>query len=121
MQNMQLTFWFQISYLVCILNDVFYLQINKYTIITDTEESDWPNGVPTDEDCNRCTNIHRVLHTLLTIVPMCKELLLQSVVNQFPYFKKSSHIHEYYIHNLLWILDYYPQCRPEIFSLIFSK
>lgn len=52
---------------------------------------------------------------------MSRELLKNSLVTLFPYFKRSTHVHEVYIHNMLWILDYQPELRLEFFCLLFSK
>ncbi|XP_072386800.1 RNA polymerase I-specific transcription initiation factor RRN3 [Diabrotica undecimpunctata] len=84
-------------------------------------EPDWPDGIPTAEDCGKYLNLHTLFNVLLAIVPMCKELFYSSVCNQFPYYNRPTHTHELYIHNLLWILEYQPTLRPEILRLIFSK
>ncbi|CAG9821895.1 unnamed protein product [Phaedon cochleariae] len=89
--------------------------------IPDPNEPEWPEGVPTDTDCIKCVNIHSLINLLLAVVPMCTELLISSVTSQFPYYNKSTHIHEYYIHNVLWILEYQPKIRPDILRLLFSK
>lgn len=81
----------------------------------------WNDGVPTEKDCTKFTNIHFVINTLLEIIPMTQALLINSLDNHFPYLKKSPHVHEVYVHNLLCILDYKPKLRPEIFRLLFSK
>ncbi|KAK9679926.1 RNA polymerase I specific transcription initiation factor RRN3 [Popillia japonica] len=86
-----------------------------------TDDDEWPDGIPTDEDYQKCVNIHSVFNVLLKVIPMCKELLLKSLRQNFPFYKKSTHTHEYYLHNLLWILDYQPQLRLEILNLIISK
>ncbi|KAJ8945039.1 hypothetical protein NQ318_019034 [Aromia moschata] len=84
-------------------------------------DAEWLDGNPSETDYLKCVNIHTLLNMLLAVVPMCKEILLTSVRNQFPYYNKSTHIHEYYLHNILWILDYQPSLRQDIFFLIFSK
>ncbi|KAF5273907.1 hypothetical protein FQA39_LY01022 [Lamprigera yunnana] len=85
------------------------------------EAPDWPDGVPQIEELKRSINVHCVINSLLNIIPMCQDILLQSLIAHYPYFKKSSHTHEVYLYNLLCILDYRPQLRPDIFHLIFSK
>ncbi|KAG5889235.1 hypothetical protein JTB14_006371 [Gonioctena quinquepunctata] len=86
-----------------------------------TTEPDWPDGVPTENDYNKLVNIHSLINLLLGVVPMCKELLMSSITSQFPYYNKPTHLHEYYIHNVLWILEYQPNFRPDVLSLLFSK
>ncbi|KAK9873181.1 hypothetical protein WA026_021414 [Henosepilachna vigintioctopunctata] len=89
--------------------------------IPSPNEEPWENGVPSDSDCLKCANVHSVLNTLFKIVPMCKDIFLNSLITQYPYFKRGAHINEYYLHNLLWILDYQPWFSANIFHLIFSK
>lgn len=48
-------------------------------------------------------------------------LLVQSLSSRYPYYKINTHAHEIYLHALLQILDYAPQLRPEILSLIINK
>ncbi|XP_028142826.2 RNA polymerase I-specific transcription initiation factor RRN3 [Diabrotica virgifera virgifera] len=84
-------------------------------------DPDWPDGIPTAEDCGKYMNLHTLFNVLLAIVPMCKELFYISICNQFPYYNRPTHTQELYIHNLLWILEYQPTLRPEILRLIFSK
>ncbi|CAH1953839.1 unnamed protein product [Acanthoscelides obtectus] len=46
---------------------------------------------------------------------------MTSATSQFPYYNKSTHVHEYYVHNLLWILEYQPKFRQDVLYLILSK
>lgn len=46
---------------------------------------------------------------------------MNSIKSHFPYFKKSAHCHELYLHNLLLIIEYEPKLRLEILHLIISK
>ncbi|KAF2881222.1 hypothetical protein ILUMI_24946 [Ignelater luminosus] len=85
------------------------------------DDPEWVDGNPSEDDCRKCVNVHFVINTLLDIIPMCRDLLMQSLILHYPYIKKSTHSHELYIHNLLWILDYRPNFRADILHLIFSK
>lgn len=51
----------------------------------------------------------------------CKELLLQAINKQYPYYNKPVHVQEYYLHNLLTMLAYQPSLKEDILHLIFSK
>uniref|UniRef100_A0A1Y1MD29 RNA polymerase I-specific transcription initiation factor RRN3 n=2 Tax=Photinus pyralis TaxID=7054 RepID=A0A1Y1MD29_PHOPY len=92
-----------------------------YKFLPDPEEPDWENGVPNLKDLQKFVNVHCVINTLINIIPMSQELLLQSLISNYPYLKRSSHMHEVYLHNILCILDYRPQIRGDLFHLIFSK
>ncbi|XP_074030312.1 RNA polymerase I-specific transcription initiation factor RRN3 homolog Tif-IA [Leptinotarsa decemlineata] len=89
--------------------------------LPDPTEPDWPEGTPSKKDQNKFVNIHALIKLLLNVIPMCREILMSSVTSQFPYYNKSTHMHEYYVHNLLCILEYQPCFRPDILSLLFSK
>ncbi|KAK4875405.1 hypothetical protein RN001_011827 [Aquatica leii] len=89
--------------------------------LPDPEQADWADGVPPFDDLKKSVNVHCVINSLLSIIPMCQDILLHSIVHHYPYFTKSSHTHEVYLHNLLCILDYRPQLQPDILHLIFSK
>lgn len=87
----------------------------------DINEKEWPNGIPTDEDCKKFVNVHAAINILLKVVPMSRELLYNSFMNAYPYFKRPTHVHEVYLHNILWILDYQPELRLDFFHLIFTR
>ncbi|KAJ8920052.1 hypothetical protein NQ315_011705 [Exocentrus adspersus] len=89
--------------------------------VPNATDVDWPDGVPTDADYRKCVNVHTLLNLLLSVVPMCKEILINFLTKKFPYYNKSTHIHEYYLHNLLWTLDYQPGFRQDILYLVISK
>ncbi|EFA10824.2 RNA polymerase I-specific transcription initiation factor RRN3 [Tribolium castaneum] len=86
--------------------------------LTDPE---WENGTPSKTDILKCQHVHSLLCELLRTVPLCNELLIHALIDHFPYMNKSTHIHEYYIQNLLWVICYQPTLRPNILHLIFSK
>ncbi|CAG9773105.1 unnamed protein product [Ceutorhynchus assimilis] len=84
-------------------------------------DPEWPDGKITEDDRQKCINIHIVIKILLDVVPMCKDLLLQSINKQYPYYNKPVHTQEFYLHNLLMILTYQPIFKPDILHLIFTK
>jgi RNA polymerase I-specific transcription initiation factor RRN3 len=84
-------------------------------------DPEWKNGNPNKADYKKCQHVHSLLHELITAVPLCNQLLIQALVEQFPYMSRGAHINEYFIQNLLWITYYQPSTKPDIFHLIFSK
>lgn len=46
---------------------------------------------------------------------------MKSIKSHYPYFRKSAHFHELYLHNLLLIIEYEPKLRLDILHLIISK
>ena len=74
-----------------------------------------------DEDIRRLNHIHDILHKILEVVPMSSQVLLQSLALQFPYIAHGTYTHEIYIYALLQILNYAPQLRSDILSLIINR
>lgn len=74
-----------------------------------------------DEDIGKLNHIHDILHKILEVVPMSSEVLLQSLALQFPYIAHGTYTHEIYIYALLQILNYAPQLRSNILSLIINR
>nr|AEE63061.1 unknown [Dendroctonus ponderosae] len=86
--------------------------------LTDPE---WPDGEITEKDRQICLNIHVVIKILLDVVPICKDLLLQSITRQYPYYNRPTHTQEYYLHHILMVLAYQPSFKPDIFHLVLVK
>ncbi|KOC62808.1 RNA polymerase I-specific transcription initiation factor RRN3 [Habropoda laboriosa] len=74
-----------------------------------------------EEDVQRLNHIHDILHKILKVVPMSSELLLQSLIARFPYIVHGTHTHEVYVYALIQILEYAPQLRSDILSLIINR
>ncbi|KAL6423028.1 hypothetical protein ACFW04_010482 [Cataglyphis niger] len=74
-----------------------------------------------DEDIEKLNHIHDILHKILEIVPMSSQVLLQSLSSQFPYIAHGTYTHEIYMYALLQILNYAPQLRSDILSLIINR
>ncbi|XP_060528989.1 RNA polymerase I-specific transcription initiation factor RRN3 isoform X2 [Cylas formicarius] len=85
------------------------------------KDPEWTKGKPTKKEKAKCMHVHLLLNVLLSVVPMCKEILFKAINMYYPYYNKSTHTQEYYLHNLLQILKYQPSFRPDIFNLIFTK
>lgn len=58
---------------------------------------------------------------MLYIFCRSSEVLLQSLALQFPYIAHGTYTHEIYIYALLQILNYAPQLRSDILSLIINR
>ncbi|KZC07908.1 RNA polymerase I-specific transcription initiation factor RRN3, partial [Dufourea novaeangliae] len=87
----------------------------------ENDETEWEVGVCKEEDVQRLKHIHDVLGKILKIVPMSSKLLLQSFKGRFPYIIHGTHMHEVYVYALLQILEYAPQLRSEVLSLIINR
>lgn len=86
-----------------------------------SDNTEWESGNCNEEDTLRLDHIHDVLHKILKVVPMSSKLLLQSLRGRFPYIVHGTHTHEVYVSALLQILDYAPQLRSDILSLIINR
>nr|XP_033339466.1 RNA polymerase I-specific transcription initiation factor RRN3 [Megalopta genalis] len=85
----------------------------------DDDDTKWEDGKCID--VQRLSHIHDVLRKILIVVPMSSKLLLQSLRGRFPYIVHGTHTHEVYIYALLQILEYAPQLRSDILSLIINR
>lgn len=43
--------------------------INLHHIV-EPGAAEWPGGVPDEQECQKCANVHAVLNALLKIIPM---------------------------------------------------
>ncbi|XP_072750819.1 RNA polymerase I-specific transcription initiation factor RRN3 isoform X2 [Anoplolepis gracilipes] len=112
--------------LVCMQTLYIKLVINSLTQLFKSEDTTQNNaerkpGEFKDEDEKRLNHIHDILHKILEVVPMSSQVLLQSLASQFPYIKHGTYTHEIYIYALLQILNYAPQLRSDILSLIINR
>lgn len=87
----------------------------------ENDDIEWEAGEYRKEDIDRLNHIHDVLRKILKVVPMSSKLLLQSVRLRFPYIIHGTHVHEVYIYSLLQLLEYAPQLRSDILSLIINR
>lgn len=87
----------------------------------DEAENEWIGGIPNDQDCIKFANVHLIINAILKIVPMSRDILFQSLISTYPYIKKPAHLHEVYVHNILWTLDYVPELRQDCLNLIFNR
>ncbi|XP_076301490.1 RNA polymerase I-specific transcription initiation factor RRN3 homolog Tif-IA [Lasioglossum baleicum] len=87
----------------------------------DNDEVKWEAGECKEEDVQRLNHLHDILRKILIVVPMSSKLLLQSLRGRFPYIAHGTHMHEVYVYALLQVLEYAPQLRSDILSLIINR
>ncbi|XP_017886626.1 RNA polymerase I-specific transcription initiation factor RRN3 [Ceratina calcarata] len=113
------------------LEDLICMQIHYAKNVIDNlveqfkpdkdDDAKWQNGECSAEDIQRLNHIHDVLQKILKVVPMSSKLLLQSVRARYPYIIHGTHTHQVYVYALIQILDYAPQLRSDILSLIINR
>ncbi|XP_029663030.1 RNA polymerase I-specific transcription initiation factor RRN3 isoform X3 [Formica exsecta] len=109
--------------LVCMQTIYIKTVINSLIQLFKSEDND-PERKPgkfKDEDIRKLNHIHDILHKILEVVPMSSQVLLQFLASQFPYIAHGTYTHEIYIYALLQILNYAPQLRSDILSLIINR
>ncbi|XP_070168180.1 RNA polymerase I-specific transcription initiation factor RRN3 isoform X2 [Polyergus mexicanus] len=109
--------------LVCMQTIYIKTVINSLIQLFKSADND-PEHKPgefKDEDIRKLNHIHDILHKILDVVPMSSQVLLQSLASQFPYIAHGTYTHEIYIYALLQILNYAPQLRSDILSLIINR
>ncbi|CAO1389656.1 unnamed protein product [Diamesa serratosioi] len=104
------------DFLVLVLSKI----VNLFTPEDDECEL-WKGGRPTNELSARINEVHKLLKNLLDVIPMIPVLLRKQLQVKFPYHKKPSYKIVGYIHNLLLILDYFPNFTNDIMELIFEN
>ena len=85
-----------------------------------------PQGSTVDDiDLNvqqkRFHNTHKALQAVVEIVPTAPTYLLPVIVQNYPYLKKSLLHHEFYVKNLLELLECTPSLREQILEVICSQ
>lgn len=89
--------------------------------MSDTEPSEAEDCTPGAEEEIVFSRVHEAVKMLLQVIPMCEGLLVASVINNYPYIKRSAHHQETYILNVLCIIQYRPYLRQDFLSLIINK
>nr|CAD7262599.1 unnamed protein product [Timema shepardi] len=84
-------------------------------------DKEWEDNDPPEAEKQYYQHVHKALCVLLQVVPMSRELLLQSIVSRFPYLKVDSHIQECFLYNLFQIIDYEPALSQDLYTLIINR
>lgn len=87
----------------------------------DKDVSSWPNCEPTPEMQAKLVHVHRLLDNLFNISPLIFQVVLDTVKQSFPYYKKAPHVVGGYLHNVLWLLEYQPKLSTFVIELVFHK
>lgn len=83
-------------------------------------EENWDDTPPT-EKLNSWSNIHTIIAQIIAIMPMTNELLMETVIDQFPYHKAGCSSNRSFIYNLIWISKYLPSLTEEIMMIIINR
>ncbi|XP_063378500.1 RNA polymerase I-specific transcription initiation factor RRN3 [Cydia fagiglandana] len=73
---------------------------------------------PPAETVKLWSNIHSLIAQIVATMPMTSDLLMQIVIEQFPYYKAGCFPNRAYIHNLIWMTKYLPSLREHIMTAI---
>ncbi|KAI8434556.1 hypothetical protein MSG28_003102 [Choristoneura fumiferana] len=84
------------------------------------EGENWDEHPPS-ETVAVWSNIHTIIAQIVAIMPMTSDLLMQTVIEQFPYYKAGCYCNRAYIHNLIWMSKYIPSLREHIVTAIVSR
>lgn len=95
--------------------------IDHLTASFKSDQYEWIDNFPSDKSIKCFNNLHQVIQSILAVVPMSRELLLNSVKNNFPYMKKPAKEHQCYAYNVLQISQYEPSMRYELLAAIINK
>ncbi|KAL0842378.1 hypothetical protein ABMA28_014499 [Loxostege sticticalis] len=84
------------------------------------EGENWGDSPP-PEKVSKWSNIHTVIAQIVAIMPMSSDLLMQTVIDEFPYYKAGCYINRSYVHNLIWMSKYIPLLQEQIMTAIVSR
>ncbi|KAK9513068.1 hypothetical protein O3M35_001342 [Rhynocoris fuscipes] len=107
---------------LCLAHNYYTKQVIDHLVTCfKTDNELWEDCEPNDESIKSIKNIHHVIESILSLIPMSKEILIASLKKNYPYIKKPSHEHEVYVYNMLLITNYHPAIREDIFNILISK
>lgn len=87
----------------------------------NSSDPEWENGKPRAEDLQRLNHVHDILQRFLHVIPMCQDVLMQSLTSAYPHMSLGTHSHELYVYALLQITEYAPKIRRAILHLIVHR
>ena len=61
------------------------------------------------------------INTLFLYLNRACDVLVQVVMNHFPYLRRPSHEHECFVYNMLKVTEYQPRLRLEFLIIIFKR
>ncbi|XP_049867067.1 RNA polymerase I-specific transcription initiation factor RRN3 [Pectinophora gossypiella] len=76
---------------------------------------------PPEETVRLWSNVHTVIAQIVAIMPLTSDLLIQAVMDQFPYYKAGCFANRAYVHNLIWMSKYIPSLREQIMLTIVNR
>ncbi|CAH2086131.1 unnamed protein product [Euphydryas editha] len=85
-----------------------------------TDGENWDDK-PSPEMVSKWSNIHTIIAQIVAVMPMTSDLLMQTVIEQFPYYKVGCFINRAYVHNLIWMSKYIPSLTEQIMTTIVNK
>lgn len=93
----------------------------QFWLPSRTDEHLWKNGVPDEQIKLFLSHIHRTLNRIMDVIPMAKEILIDTIERMFPYYTKAPFIVAGYVHNVMWLLEYRPMFREDVLMLLFKN
>ncbi|XP_041977238.1 RNA polymerase I-specific transcription initiation factor RRN3 [Aricia agestis] len=85
-----------------------------------TDGDNWDDRPP-QEMLMSWSNVHSTIAEIVALMPLTSDLVLQAIVDQFPYYKAGCVVNRTYIHNLIWITKYIPSLREPIMTAIVNR
>ncbi|XP_050678758.1 RNA polymerase I-specific transcription initiation factor RRN3 [Leptidea sinapis] len=83
-------------------------------------ECDEWDDQPSKEQVARWSNIHSLIAHIVAVMPMSSNILMQTIVENFPYYK-AGRVNRSYVYNLIWISKYITSLREQILTTIIIK
>ncbi|XP_014370833.1 RNA polymerase I-specific transcription initiation factor RRN3 [Papilio machaon] len=76
---------------------------------------------PPEELMAKWSNIHTIIAQIVAVMPMTTDLLMQTVIDQFPYYKAGCFSNRAYVHNLIWMSKYLPLLKEQLVMAVINR
>lgn len=93
----------------------------QFWIPKPVDEPLWKNGVPDESIKFFLKYVHQTLSKILDVIPMANDFAIEVIEKLFPYHTKPSYVIAGYMHNMMWLIDYWPMFREDILHLLFKN
>ncbi|XP_059056989.1 RNA polymerase I-specific transcription initiation factor RRN3 [Achroia grisella] len=94
--------------------------MNAFMKMFKADGENWGDSPP-DESIAKWSNIHTIIAQIVAIIPMTSDILIKTVIEQFPYYKAGCYVNRAFIYNLIWMTKYIPLLREQIMTVIVNR
>lgn len=86
-----------------------------------SEQALWLRGEPADEVNRRIGHVICSISKVMDVIPLSINTWLKACAFFFPFYTKPSFVYAGFIRNLIRLMNYHPNIKEELFSIILNK